>query len=205
MPLATSVAEYFRDQGQDVLLLMDSITRLAMAQREIGLAAGNHRPARDILLQFFPTSPLLERSGTSEKGSITGIYSILVEGDDPNDPIADAVRGILDGHIFLSRRLAQANHYPPIDILASTSRLMIDLVDREMLDLAGKARSVLALQRENEDLVNIGAYIPGSNTELDEALAIYPRIQKFLQQGITETTSLADTWQELGTIFAKEK
>ncbi len=204
--LATSVAEYFRDQGQDVLLLMDSITRLAMAQREIGLAAGEPPTSKGYTPSVFSLLPrLLERSGTSEKGSITGIYSILVEGDDPNDPIADAVRGILDGHIFLSRRLAQANHYPPIDILASTSRLMIDLVDREMLDLAGKARSVLALQRENEDLVNIGAYIPGSNTELDEALAIYPRIQKFLQQGITETTSLADTWQELGTIFAKEK
>lgn len=202
---ATSVAEYFRDQGQDVLLLMDSITRLAMAQREIGLTAGEPPTSKGYTPSVFSVLPrLLERSGTSEAGSITGIYSVLVEGDDPNDPIADAVRGILDGHIFLSRRLAQANHYPPIDILASTSRLMIDLVDGKMLDLAGKLKSLLALRRENEDLVNIGAYVPGSNAELDEALAIYPGIQQFLQQKITETTSLKDTWQGLRTIFTKE-
>ena len=203
--LATSIAEYFRDQGQDVLLLMDSITRLAMAQREIGLTAGEPPTSKGYTPSVFSLLPrLLERSGTAEKGSITGIYSVLVEGDDPNDPIADAVRGILDGHIFLSRSLAQANHYPPIDILASTSRLMIDLVDQEILGLAARVKSILSLRRGNEELVNIGAYIPGSNAKLDEALSLYPRIQRFLQQGITEKVSLTDTQRELRALFAKE-
>ena len=182
---------------------MDSITSWQWPKGS-GLTAEEPPPVKVILLGIFLATPALEHSGTAEKGSITGIYSVLVEGDDPNDPIADAVRGILDGHIFLSRSLAQANHYPPIDILASTSRLMIDLVDQEILGLAARVKSILSLRRENEDLVNIGAYIPGSNAKLDEALSLYPRIQRFLQQGITEKVSLTDTQRELRALFAKE-
>jgi flagellum-specific ATP synthase len=202
--LATAIAEYFRDQGRDVLLLVDSLTRLAMAQRELGLAAGEPPTSKGYTPSVFTMfSRLLERSGTAERGSITGIYTVLVEGDDPNDPIADAVRGILDGHIVLSRRLAQANHYPAIDILASVSRLMMDLVTPEHLELAGRVRAALALHRENEDLINIGAYTPGSNAELDTALALFPRIRGFLCQGVAEGPSLTDTWQKLRAIFAQ--
>lgn len=202
--VATAIAEYFRDQGKHVLLLVDSLTRLAMAQRELGLAAGEPPTSKGYTPSVFTMfSHLLERSGTAERGSITGIYTVLVEGDDPNDPIADAVRGILDGHIVLSRSLAHANHYPAIDILASVSRLMIDLVSPGHLELAARVRSALALYRENEDLINIGAYTPGSNGELDAALAIYPRIQEFLCQGVEEEVSLTATRQRLQAIFAE--
>jgi len=202
--VATAIAEYFRDQGQDVLLLVDSLTRLAMAQRELGLAAGEPPTSKGYTPSVFTMfSRLLERSGTAARGSITGIYTVLVEGDDPNDPIADAVRGILDGHIVLSRSLAHANHYPAIDILASISRLMIDLVPPEHLELASRVRAALALYRENEDLINIGAYTPGTNAELDAALALYPRIKEFLCQGVTEGSTLTATWQKLQAIFAE--
>lgn len=188
--VATGIAEYFRDQGYDVLLMMDSLTRFAMAQREIGLAIGEPPVARGYTPSIYAELPkLLERSGNFKKGSITGIYTVLVEGDDTNEPIADTVRGILDGHIVLSRSLAAANHYPAIDIGASISRLMIELVAPEHQQMASKLRDILSIYEKNADLVSIGAYKSGSNPKLDFALTKIDEINQFLMQGIDEAFS----------------
>lgn len=180
---ATAVAEYFRDQGRDVLLLVDSLTRFAQAQREIGLAAGEPPTTRGFTPSVFAMLPkLVERAGRSPQGSITGFYSVLVEADDPNEPISDAVRGLLDGHTWLSRRLASSGHYPAIDVLESLSRLMNDLADREHLAAARLLREMLSALRENQDLISIGAYRRGSNPAVDLAMAMETEIANFLRQ-----------------------
>ena len=190
--VATGIAEYFRDQGYDVLLMMDSLTRFAMAQREIGLAIGEPPVSRGYTPSIYTELPkLLERSGKFEKGSITGVYTVLVEGDDTNEPIADTVRGILDGHIVLSRALAHANHYPAIDISQSVSRLMTEIVTPEHRQLASRIRDVLSTYEKNADLVAIGAYKPGTNRKLDYALAKIDAINAFLCQGVGEAFSSA--------------
>lgn len=185
--VATAVAEFFRNQGLNVLLMMDSLTRFAMAQREVGLAIGEPPIARGYTPSIYAELPvLLERSGNFEKGSITGIYTVLVEGDDTNEPIADTVRGILDGHIILNRRLAGRNHFPAIDIGASISRLMESVVDTEHMQLASRMRDDLGVYQQNEDLVTIGAYKPGANARLDDALSRIDAINQFLKQGTKE-------------------
>ena len=192
--VATTIAEYFRDQGLDVLLMMDSLTRYAMAQREIGLATGEPPIARGYTPSIYAEFPrLLERAGCFRHGSITGVYTVLVEGDDTNEPIADTVRGILDGHIVLSRQLAAENHYPAIDIGMSISRLMVEIVDEKHQRLAAKMRNLLGLYRKNADLISIGAYQKGTNTQLDEAVEKYPKINRFLMQQIKESFSYEDT------------
>ena len=196
--VATAIAEYFRDQGKDVILMMDSVTRFAIAQREVGLAVGEPPTTRGYTPSVFAMLPrLLERSGTSDVGSITGLYTVLVEGDDMNEPIADTVRGILDGHIVLSRELAHQNHYPAIDILASVSRLMVELGEEEHLEAAGELRSVLATFRDNRDLINIGAYSQGSNPQIDKAIGMIQTINDFLKQGIEEKAPFTDTISRL--------
>ncbi|HOJ33834.1 MAG TPA: FliI/YscN family ATPase [Candidatus Hydrogenedentes bacterium] len=186
---ALTVAEWFRDQGADVLFMMDSITRLAMAQREVGLAVGEPPTTKGYPPSVYGMlSRFLERAGTSACGSITGIYAILVEADDINDPVGDAVRSFVDGHVVLSRNLASRNHYPAIDVLESVSRCMVDVTTPEHQELAGRIRRILATYREAEDLVNIGAYAAGSNREIDEALRLMPNIRAFLQQGLFEKT-----------------
>lgn len=183
--VATGIAEYFRDQGCDVLLMMDSLTRFAMAQREIGLAVGEPPVARGYTPSIYAELPkLLERSGNFQKGSITGVYTVLVEGDDTNEPIADTVRGILDGHIVLSRRLANSNHFPAIDVGASISRLMNDIVSKEHKTMASKIRDVMGVYEKNSDLVSIGAYKAGTNPKLDYALSKIDGINQFLMQDI---------------------
>jgi flagellum-specific ATP synthase len=181
---ATSIAEYFRDQGQQVLLMMDSVTRFAMAQREIGLAAGEPPTAKGYPPSVFALLPsLLERAGNLRgKGGITGLYTVLVEGDDHNEPVADAVRAILDGHIVLARELAARNHYPAIDVLASVSRTMPDVTDVDHRVKAARTRDWMAAIRDSEDLVSVGAYVPGSNPRVDEALARRERLEAFLKQ-----------------------
>ncbi len=192
--VATAIAEYFRDRGKDVLLMMDSLTRFAMAQREIGLAAGEPPIARGYTPSLYAELPkLLERSGNFGTGSITGIYTVLVEGDDTNEPISDTVRGILDGHIVLSRQLATQNHYPAIDINASVSRLMTDIAAPEHQELAAKIRNLLALYYRNYDLISIGAYKPGMNRKLDEAVGKIDPINRFLEQKVDERFSYAET------------
>ena len=182
--VATRIAEYFRDAGQDVMLMMDSVTRFAMAQREVGLAIGEPTTTRGYTPSVFALLPkLLERAGTSERGTITGLYTVLVDGDDMNEPVADAVRSILDGHIVLSRKLAAANHYPAIDVLASVSRVMPDVVSRAHGAAASAVRDLMATYREAEDLINIGAYVAGSNPRVDLAIARYEDIRAFLRQG----------------------
>jgi flagellum-specific ATP synthase len=186
--VATAIAEYFRDQGKSVCFLMDSITRFAMALREIGLAIGEPPTTKGYTPSVFAHLPkLLERAGNSDKGSITGIYSILVEGDDLNDPIADTVRSILDGHIVLSRDLASSYHYPPIDILHSLSRVMQEVIKPDHHEKAGRLRSLLRTYKEAEDLINIGAYVSGSNPAVDEAIMRHDKIKRFLQQDILES------------------
>ncbi len=200
--VATGIAEYFRDQGCDVLLMMDSLTRFAMAQREIGLAIGEPPVARGYTPSIYAELPkLLERSGNFQKGSITGIYTVLVEGDDTNEPIADTVRGILDGHIVLSRSLAAANHYPAIDIGASISRLMVELVPEEHRKLASRLRDILSVYEKNADLVSIGAYKAGTNPKLDFALGKIDDINGFLMQGITESFSYEQSLAEMEKIL----
>lgn len=180
---ATAIAEYFRDQGKKVILMMDSVTRVAMAQREIGLAIGEPPATKGYTPSVFAILPrLMERAGTSDKGSITAFYTVLVDGDDFNEPIADTVRGILDGHIVLSRALAHKNHYPAIDILNSVSRLMPTIADKEHIEIASKARNMLALYKESEDLINIGAYVRGQNKNLDLAVELQEEINNFLKQ-----------------------
>jgi flagellum-specific ATP synthase len=191
---ATTIAEHFKDQGLDVLLMMDSLTRFAMAQREIGLATGEPPIARGYTPSIYSMMPkLLERTGNFETGSITGIYTVLVEGDDVNEPIADTVRGIIDGHIVLSRKIAMRNHYPAIDVLGSVSRLMNDIAGADQLGAAAKIRRLMAAYEANYDLVSIGAYKPGTNPELDEAIARMDRINRFLRQGTMEKVSYQET------------
>lgn len=194
---AMAIAEYFRDLGKNVIFMMDSITRYAMALREIGLAVGEPPTTRGYTPSVFATLPkLLERAGTSERGVITGIYSILVEGDDMNDPVADTVRAILDGHIVLSRKLASANFYPAIDVLNSLSRVMLSVTTSAQYERAGRLRDILQVYREAEDLINIGAYIPGSNLKIDQAIALIERIRNFLKQGTSQSYTFEQT-QEL--------
>ncbi len=194
--VATGVAEYFRDQGYDVLLMMDSLTRFAMAQREIGLAVGEPPVARGYTPSIYSELPkLLERSGNFQRGSITGVYTVLVEGDDTNEPIADTVRGILDGHIVLSRRLANSNHFPAIDVGASISRLMTDIVSQEHREMAARIRDVMGIYEKNLDLVSIGAYKAGTNPKLDYALSKIDGIQQFLMQGTEEGFSYEEDLQ----------
>jgi len=191
--VATRIAEYFRDSGLDVLLMMDSVTRFAMAQREVGLAIGEPTTTRGYTPSVFALLPkLLERTGTSELGTITALYTVLVDGDDLNEPVADAVRSILDGHIVLSRKLAAANHYPAIDVLGSVSRVMPDVVPPAHLTAASKLRDILATYREAEDLVNIGAYVAGSNKRVDHALARIDQVRGFLRQGIYDESRFED-------------
>lgn len=188
--LAMSIAEYFRDAGEDVFFLMDSTTRLAMAQREIGLAVGEPPATKGYTPSVFAFLPkLFERSGCGSKGSITGLYTVLVDGDDLDDPIADAVRSILDGHIVLSRALANKNHYPAIDILASISRCRTDIISPELKELSAVLSRSLAIYRKNEDLINIGAYAKGSDPEVDTAIKRMPGLDKFLVQGIGENST----------------
>jgi len=199
---ATAIAEYFRDMELDVLLMMDSATRIAMAQREIGLAVGEPPTTKGYTPSVFTLLPrILERAGTSPAGSITGIYTVLVEADDMNDPIADSMRSILDGHIVLSRALAEKNHYPSIDVLASVSRVMNLVTDQEHRDKAIKLRRTLARYRDSEDLINIGAYSTGSNPEIDYAIEKIDKINNYLRQGIFETTTFSDTVEMLKGIF----
>ena len=193
--LATTVAEYFRDKGLDVILIMDSITRFAMSLREVGLAAGEPPSAKGYTPSVFIQIPkLLERSGNVEKkGSITGIYTVLVEGDDMNEPIADTVRSIVDGHIVLSRDLAHKGHYPAVDVLSSISRVMHDIVEDVHLDMARKLVKVLATYREAEDLINIGAYIDGTDPQIDFAKKMIHKINIFLQQDINQSITFKES------------
>ena len=201
--IATAIAEYFRDQGHDVLLMMDSVTRVAMAQREIGLATGEPPTTRGYPPSVFALLPrLLERGGSNQHGTITGIDTVLVDGDDFNEPIGDAVRGILDGHIVLSRKLAHANHFPAIDILQSVSRVMSRIVPREVLELVGEARSLLATYREAEDLIRIGAYKPGQDPQLDRALQVIDELNAFLRQGQHEVGE-REPWKRLKAILER--
>ena len=195
---ATAIAEYFRDQGRDVLLMMDSLTRFCMAQREIGLSTGEPPVARGYTPSIYTVLPkLLERSGNFEKGSITGIYTVLVEGDDTNEPISDTVRGIVDGHIVLSRKVAMRNHYPAIDILASISRLMSSIAKPEHRKAAGEIRQMMSVYQENQDLLSIGAYKSGSNPELDEAIRHMSGINHLLQQQVDSKVDFEDTVSQL--------
>ncbi|MBE6880010.1 MAG: flagellar protein export ATPase FliI [Ruminococcaceae bacterium] len=191
---ATAIAEYFCSQGKDVLLMMDNLTRFAMAQREVGLSTGEPPIARGYTPSIYAAMPkLLERAGCFEKGSITGIYAVLVEGDDTNEPISDTVRGIIDGHIVLSRKIAAQNHYPAIDILPSISRLMSIIADKEHQAAAGKLRNLLSMYTNNADLIAIGAYKKGTNPALDEAIKKIDKINGFLTQGRTESFDMEDT------------
>lgn len=200
--VATAIAEFFKDQGKDVLLMMDSLTRFAMAQREIGLAVGEPPVARGYTPSIYAEMPkLLERSGNFENGSITGIYTVLVEGDDTNEPIADTVRGILDGHIILSRKLAAKNHFPAIEIGGSISRLMAAIVDENHKALAAKIRDLLAVYEENADLISIGAYKAGANMKLDNAVARIDAVNDFLKQKTTEFFNYDDMLERMTRIL----
>lgn len=202
---ATAIAEYFRDQGNDVMLLFDSVTRFAMAQREIGLTRGEAPASRGFTPSMFAELPrLLERTGTSELGSITGFYTILVEGDDMNEPVSDTVRGILDGHIVLSRNLAEKYHYPAIDVLASLSRLASKVTSPEMQKAAGLIRRLLAVYRDAEDLIHVGAYARGSSQDIDVAIERVPEINAFLQQGVQEKSDLAEVREKMQDISGVE-
>ena len=202
--LATAIAEYFRDKGKRVVLMVDSVTRLAMAQRELGLAIGEPPSTRGYTPSVFAMLPkLLERAGTSEgAGSITGLYTVLVEGDDMNEPIADATRGILDGHVVLSRKLAAKGHYPAIDILQSVSRVMSDLVTDDMRSAAHFGREMLATYQDAEDLITIGAYKPGQNVKVDKAVALIDPLTNFLRQKAEEKASLEESWKRLAQVLA---
>jgi FliI/YscN family ATPase len=199
--VATTIAEYFRDLGLDVTFLMDSVTRFAMAQREVGLAIGEPPASKGYTPSVFALLPrLLERTGTGETGTITGFYTVLVEGDDFNEPICDAVRSILDGHIVLSRDLAARNHYPAIDVLNSISRVMPAVTTPEQRSNASLARRLLATYEKAHDLINIGAYVSGSDAEIDAALEALPAITGFLQQSHQESTSFEETQSMLAAI-----
>jgi flagellum-specific ATP synthase len=196
--VATRIAEWFRDEGRDVLLMMDSLTRAAMAQREIGLAAGEPPATRGYPPSVFGMLPrLLERAGTGTEGSITGLYTVLVEGDDLQDPIGDAARSILDGHVVLSRRLATSGHYPSIDVLESLSRVAPVVTSPAQQSDATTLRRLLAAHRDVKELVEIGAYAAGSSPDADRALALLPRIDAFLRQRVGEPSACAQAWQDL--------
>lgn len=195
---ATAIAEYFRDQGRKVILMMDSVTRFAMAQREVGLTVGEPPATRGYTPSVFALLPrLLERAGTSARGSITGIYTVLVDGDDMNEPIADAVRSILDGHIVLSRNIAAQNHFPAIDVLASVSRVMSSVVPEEHMEANRNLRALMAVYKEAEDLIHIGAYVKGSSKKIDEAIQKIDAINEFLCQGVFEVQSFEETVRRL--------
>lgn len=201
--LATAIAEWFRDQGKNVLFMMDSVTRFAMAQREIGLSVGEPPATRGYPPSVFALLPkLLERTGSGEKGTITAFYTVLVEGDDMNEPIADAIRGILDGHIVLSRAHANANRFPAVDVLDSISRLTRDICSDKELDLLSKARDSLALYRKNEDLITIGAYAKNSNPKLDRAIELHERIENLLRQSVHENSSREEAFEQLKKALA---
>ncbi|MBN1615145.1 MAG: flagellar protein export ATPase FliI [Deltaproteobacteria bacterium] len=203
--VATSIAEYFRDRGQDVLLMVDSLTRFAMAQREIGLSVGEPPATKGYTPSVFSLLPkLLERSGSLEgSGSITGLYTILVEGDDFNEPIADAARSILDGHITLSRDLANKNHYPAVSLLESVSRVMIDIVDDDHRTTANRLLNILATYKKAEDLINIGAYVKGSNPEIDYAIEMIEKVNAFLRQDIGEKVDFEETRAMMSAVFSQ--
>ena len=204
-PTATAIAEYFRDQGKDVLLMMDSLTRFSMAQREIGLASGEPPVSRGYPPSVYAQMPkLLERAGNSDRGSITGLYTVLVDGDDFNEPITDTARGILDGHIVLSRQMAQKNHYPAIDILQSISRVMSSIITKEHKVAAGKMKQVLATYQEAEDLINIGAYKAGSNPDIDFAIDKIRAVNAFLQQQTDEKYTFEESLQQMLDIFSED-
>ena len=199
---ATTIAEYFKDQGKDVLLMMDSLTRYCMAEREIGLSIGEPPVARGYTPSIYASLPkLLERCGNFKTGSITGIFTVLVEGDDSNEPVSDTVRGIIDGHIMLSRKIAMKNHYPAIDITASISRLMSEIVSGEHKANASKIRKLMSLYQENADLISIGAYKTGSNPELDDAIGRMPAINEFLQQPVDVKVEFSDTVDMINEIL----
>lgn len=196
--VATAIAEYFRDQGKDVLFMLDSVTRIAMAQREVGLAVGEPPATRGYTPSVFALMPkLLERAGSNEYGTITGLYTVLVEGDDFNEPISDTARSILDGHIMLSRELAHKNHYPAVDVLQSVSRVMKEVTNKEHSAAAGKIRTLLAAYKKNEDLINIGAYVNGADPVTDQAIRFMTQINEFLQQKVDEKTTYEQTITQL--------
>ena len=201
--IATAIAEFFRDQGKHVNLMMDSVTRFAMAQREIGLALGEPPTTKGYTPSVFTLLPkLCERAGTSaNQGSITGLYTVLVEGDDTNEPIADALRSILDGHINLTRDLATQNHYPAIDVLSSISRVMDDIISPSQRKHANKLKKTLAIYRKAEDLINIGAYVNGSNPKIDYAIEMIEKINSFLRQDVDETTDFDSSTSQLAQLF----
>jgi FliI/YscN family ATPase len=202
--VAVTVAESFRDAGGDVLFVMDSVTRFAAAAREIGLAAGEPPTVRGYPPSFFATVPkLVERLGRSSRGSITGLLTVLLDADDPNEPVADTLRGLLDGHVYLARELAQRGQYPAVDVLASLSRLMDAVASAEHVARARALREAMAHWREGRDLVEIGAYKPGTNPRLDRALALQPGIEGFLRQGVEERSSLSETVARLGALLAQ--
>ena len=204
--VATTVAEYFREQGLSVMLVMDSVTRMALALREIGLSAGQPPATKGFPPSVFAVLPrLLERTGCSDKGSITGVYAVLVEADDMNEPVGDSCRGILDGHIWLSRQLAVQNHYPAVSILDSISRLMTDVADEEHKAAAGLMRSILAAYRQSEELINIGAYARGSNPEIDLAIEMMPEIGAYLRQGMYERSSFGQAREGLLALAGKAR
>jgi flagellum-specific ATP synthase len=203
--LAMAIAEHFRNRGTNVLLMMDSVTRFAMAQREIGLAVGEPPATRGYTPSVFSLLPqLLERAGMGECGSITGLFTVLVEADDMNDPIADATRSILDGHVVLTRELATQNHYPAIDVLESVSRLTRDLLTPDQLELSAAAREHLAIYRRNQDLIAIGAYPAGSNAAIDEAIRLHEPLRKFLRQPVQEGCKISEGWRQLGSAMARK-
>lgn len=196
--VACAIAEYFRDKGKDVLFMLDSVTRIALAQREVGLAVGEPPATRGYTPSVFALLPkFLERAGAAKTGTITGLYTVLVEGDDMNEPIADAARSILDGHIALSRALAHKNHYPAIDILGSISRVMNNIIDEEHKNAAGKIRNLMASYAKNEDLINIGAYAKGSDATVDKAIALHDKINAYLQQSSDDKSDFEVTKNEL--------
>lgn len=202
---ATAIAEYFRDQGKDVLLMMDSLTRFSMAQREIGLASGEPPVTRGYPPSVYSEMPkLLERAGRAAKGSITGLYTVLVDGDDFNEPITDTARSILDGHIMLSRKLVHKNHYPAIDVLQSISRCMSQITKKEHKNAAGMLKNVLATYNEAEDLINIGAYKSGSNPDIDNAIRMIREVNEFLKQDVEDKVSFDETIRILQEMFAEE-
>ncbi|NTW04794.1 MAG: flagellar protein export ATPase FliI [Peptococcaceae bacterium] len=199
--VASAIAEYFRDQGKDVMLMMDSVTRFAMAQREVGLTVGEPPATRGYTPSVFALLPrLLERSGMGIKGSITAFYTVLVEADDMNDPIADAVRGILDGHIVLTRDLAAKTHYPAIDVMESVSRLMPELVTPEHFQIAMEVKEKMAIYKQSEDLINIGAYVKGTNPKIDDAIDCNQRITDFLRQKMDQGVDFEDTVEQIKSI-----
>lgn len=199
--IATAIAEWFRDQGLNVMLIMDSVTRVAMAQREVGLAIGEPPTTRGYPPSVYAMLPrLLERAGTAAQGSITGFYAVLVEADDMNDPVGDTVRSIVDGHIALARDLAGKGHYPPIDVLGSISRVMNEVTDANHRQWAYRMRELLAAYRDNEDLINIGAYVPGSNRDVDAAIQFMPEFNRFLKQDLKEAAPFAETIHRLSQL-----